>query len=552
MKKAITIVILSVFLLSFFLPIFPVNSTEYNWIDNNSFEDASRFIANGNFENGNVSWTFESICFVSDTEPHVGDYHCQLGDLGYGLYQSLTTNVSITDFISLNFYAKKTAGDTHRISYIISYENSSGTHSQIYDETLSEDYTYYSNDFSEILNLGGETSIIYKIEFNHAQGSTWIYLDEVELVVEGYGTGTGQTTIEADTEPWYSLWYSMYSENYIGLTNDYAYDGNYSAYLTWINQDRTNMISLYQRVNYMLTNNLTSISFYAKTDSDSNVIIEFQAFLSDGQSAIVNSLGTDLNSSSGWVNIEIPLWYINSNKLITRIGFRIIGGDYGDFTYIDYIEVNSSVSPTVGRRFYFYLIPETIPVSNQHVRASIDVKYKFYGFWYNESGVLADSGIYEVESDRGILSGTVSYGQFTFDITARDKINMQTTETFEITLDIDGYGIFTVNIYISWDFSPTVTPPPEGFDENEELTNDLVRWIIMFVVIFMPAILFAGGIYENNQRRGNIKINPIFGLIAGLVLSIGLGVYTSLIPPWILILMIVCVGILIASMVVSR
>ena len=46
-----------------------------------------------------------------------------------------------------------------------------------------------------------------------------------------------------------------------------------------------------------------------------------------------------------------------------------------------------------------------------------------------------------------------------------------------------------------------------------------------------------------------MNISPVFGIIAGLVLSVGLGVYTSLIPLWMLILMIIAVILLIVGLV---
>jgi hypothetical protein len=71
----------------------------------------------------------------------------------------------------------------------------------------------------------------------------------------------------------------------------------------------------------------------------------------------------------------------------------------------------------------------------------------------------------------------------------------------------------------------------------------------MFCVIFIPAILLAGGIYENNQSEDSIYISPVYGLIAGLVLSVGIGVYTALIPIWMLILMIIAIAIIFVGMV---
>jgi len=85
-------------------------------------------------------------------------------------------------------------------------------------------------------------------------------------------------------------------------------------------------------------------------------------------------------------------------------------------------------------------------------------------------------------------------------------------------------------------------------EETEEKTNNLVDWIVMFIVIFMPALLFAGALYEGN-KEGGMNISPVFGIIAGLVLSVGLGVYTSLIPLWMLILMIIAVILLIVGLV---
>lgn len=127
-----------------------------------------------------------------------------------------------------------------------------------------------------------------------------------------------------------------------------------------------------------------------------------------------------------------------------------------------------------------------------------------------------------------------------------DDVSLTATQNYDVTPvnDEDHDGI--PDNYDTYDDEDWIDD--EEY-EQEELTDNLINWIAIFMVIFLPAILFAGGIYENNQQPDAMHISPIFGLIAGLVLSVGIGVYTEIVPLWILLLIIVAIAILVTGMI---
>lgn len=562
MKKKI-IILLSVFCLSLILFHYPIDvKADYNWIENNSFEDGISgslyydMIPNG-FQNISDGWDYtESTPYESINT--FDSYATNMSSTdGYTMqhftFTDLPDNVVTIDNVSFVFNGYSSDGASGVEFYAYNFSTSNwDTINDYY--TLSAVPTNYTISITFITGISEYNIENFILKITRQNGGGTVYIDAVTLKVGYSSSGTGQTDITAETEPWFTYWYVDYTEDYLGITDSESYDGDYSCYITRMNQDRTAMLNVWQDVNWLLTDNVTALTLYAKTDSTENVKIRYYAMYSDGVSAIATSTES-LNSTTGWTYIEFPLFYINTNKLIIRIGFDIATGDYGDYTYLDLITLNATTQPATEGRFSFYTLPETTFINNRHIGASVLVDYVFYGYWYNGTGDLADSGTFSVTSERGTESGTISYGQFNFDIVARGESEQYETETLTITLNIDGQGIFIIRILVSWNYIPTIpadaTPAPTDSGDYET-ANNLIDWIVMFIVIFLPSLLFAGGIYENNQQPDSMHISPIFGLIAGLVLSIGISVYTSLVDLWILILMIVAVVVLIVGMVVNH
>ena len=140
-------------------------------------------------------------------------------------------------------------------------------------------------------------------------------------------------------------------------------------------------------------------------------------------------------------------------------------------------------------------------------------------------------------------TGSFSSGTFSVSLTERTNTVAETIEDeIVIIIELDTETI-EVELSAQWRYVAS-----EGQDEEQRAEN-IINWVAMFMVIFLPALLFAGGIYENNQQPDSMHISPIFGIIAGLCLSIGIGVYTSLVPLWMLILIIISIVVLIVGMV---
>lgn len=491
----------------------PVHATDYNWLENEGFEDATRIIANGNFELGNQSWTIEhsSTDGALDDYPYEGNYYMRLGDLGNGIYQTLENNVTIANITDISFFAEKSSASSS-ITYItISWENDTGLHSTTDTFALTEDYDLYFFDLDSIDDDGN--GWIYYIYVYYGGGNGYQRIDNIVFYIEGIGITNGQTDIDDETEPWKSNWELVGGEDgYIGITSDEANNGYYSGYLTYSTSSYNEQMEIIQDINYLLVDNFTGISVYIKTDSASNIAVKCSLQYSD-LTVEVDILNTEVNSTSGWVLCNFTD-YSGTGKSIISVHFNVYGGDYGDRTYFDDIELNAEIESTTGSLFEWYMIPEVEKSSSYSCLAYIETNYVFYGTFYNGTGYAEDSGTFSVTHDLGTVSGTISYGQFNFDIVARGTTYENKAEYFTITLSIDEKGSYVFKIRISWtDIYTDYEGDEDEMEQRQQEENiNFIYWLIYFIFLIVPAISFASALKSKDQ-------DPIIGGVCGLLLS---------------------------------
>lgn len=562
-KKIITISFLTVFLISMIIPHL-INSvradTEYNWIENSDFEDGVIFdnlIYDNSFEFGGYGdgvedWGLVGFGYIEENNPRTLDWACYVhASQDGGAWQNLTEPTLGSEIQTFRFFIDKYGGATgYSFKVIMTYN----------DTTTDTYYASKSESGYEEFNIQDEiddSKYLYKITFQRDLDhsiTTAIWLDDVYIGV--YSLGSGQNDIDETTSPWYSPWENFGADSYIGITTDEAYNGTHSAYQTYPNSPYKNNMYMQESINFLLVDNITSVGCWAKTDSTSNVTIRCTLTFSDWTTEAHHSTSTPFNATNGWTNLNFT--FTTNGKLVIKFVLSVIDSDYGDRTYFDLVYLYATTPPTTGERFSWYTFPamEYIEYNPLYARAIIGQTYKFFGTLKDNDGNPTDSGTFSVKHDLGTTTGTVSSGQFDFTIAKRGYNYQNVWESFTIILDVDS-GIFEFEISVYWlisldDDYYTATPTPSSSSIYSQQSSELVGWLIMFLIIFLPALLFAGGIYENNQRNDSMYISPVFGIIAGLFLSVGLGVFTGLVPLWLLIVVIGAVVVLIVAMIYPK
>lgn len=560
-KKTLTITFLLILILGLILP-FTVKQvkadTEYNWIQNYDFEDGSVFnnlIYDSSFEFGGYGdgvgdWGIVGFGYIETDNPRTLSYCIDIhSSESGGAWQNLTEPTLTDDIETLRLFVDKAGGSTgFSVSVSCSYNDT--TSDIFYCEKDSSGYEEF--DFADDLTSG---KYMYKVTISRDIGhsvTAECWVDDV--YIGDFGLGTGQNDIDETTYPWYSPWENFGYDSYIGITTDEHYNGTHSAYQIYPNSPYKNNMYMQESINFLLVDNITSVGCWVMTDSTTNVTIRCTLTFSDWTTEAHHSTNTPFNVTNGWTNLNFT--FTTTGKLVIKFVLSVISGDYGDRTYFDMVYLYATSQPTTGQRFTWYTIPDMTHLDYNPLYAwgTIGQNYQFHGIFNDAEGNPTDSGTFTVAHDMGGTSGTVSSGEFSFAIAKRGYSYNGIWEDFNIVLNIDDTGIFEFEISVLWgiDFEDDyyyTTPTPSPYSPYAGVTGDLINWILMFMIIFLPALLFAGGIYENNQKDGAMYISPVFGLIAGLTLSVGLGIFTGLIPMWLLIVIIIAVVLLIVGMI---
>lgn len=536
-----------VLFLSFLIIVHPVKADiGYNFVDNYGFEDinsgGSAYIdlpVTG-FQNFTDSgWTefgdFPYIELFDNGTSRLsssGESEQTINNFGF---ENLPSNVASVDNITLIHRCKSDESGARLAFYIATLDD----YPVWYTVTDNFVGSYYVNVSFNIVSYTTTSkdninSLLLKIN----RTTTGIYggggyIDAVCLHVGVQLSGSGQTVVTETSSPWYV-------DSIIGFDGEITTDDFYEGSVSYksVNSEYIGITQYFPYGYY--GDNITEVSLYAKSGANSQVKVGISYA---GYYTLTNT--QDLVGDSSWHKIEFELGYIiKSGRIIDGIEINVIGDTTA--TYIDNIVVNSTVS-TDFKAFEWSITPTPKTVERESFVGYQNIEYHFTGYKYDFNGDLSENGTVSISSNyMTTQTEDVINGTFSFDISARTGIG-DIEERLDITITTDS-GVFTISIFGTYLGDTSVTPY-NGEGEQEERSNNVIDWIIMFIVIFLPAILLASALYENNKQPDSMHIPPIFGLMAGLILSVGVGAYTGLLDLWILILMIVAVVILFVGMI---
>lgn len=93
----------------------------------------------------------------------------------------------------------------------------------------------------------------------------------------------------------------------------------------------------------------------------------------------------------------------------------------------------------------------------------------------------------------------------------------------QVQVDAHDAGTYAPSVYFNYDEDEDEEPPTSG-DDLSEITD----FLIVFLVLFFPALTLGGALASNNQTA---SLAPM-GFITGLVIGAVMGVIAGLIPSW--------------------
>lgn len=536
MNKIKSILLIVCVIVGFFsiLNIESGNATSlYNWLLSPSFELTENIFEDSSFETelyevgvlyGNVSST-STTDFLTPI-PRTGTASLRFWGTGKYMTYVFTSDQPLGVFFEV-FSAYFWASQASYISIKWGYTDDT-TDLDTNAFTLVGDSSYNER---QILDYSTPNPIKYVENVTITLStSTTIWMDDVILNVAGMGSG-GQTLDESgmldlNTEPWYSA----QNHNYCGITTSTSYTGNASAFMGFEDYNA----KLIQNIDYLDSDTVYYITIYVKINMD--VAITCRLIYSDGTSSSQSKNGSSIGS---WeLMVFSGSTFLKENKYILEIQFTLFN-EIDSTVLFDDAGLWSTLE--IGQqKFEYHFSPNPIEEFgyNQYYMYQ-GITYSLIGTIYDDSGEKTYNGTYQIISSYPILEGTVTLGEFSATFVKRSGTG-NFSESIGVTIITDEVFVQTITIY--WIYQGG------GGGGDEERASNLLDWIVMFMVMFLPAILLGSAIYENNRESDSMHIPPIYGVIAGLIMSIGIGVFTGLVPLWILILTIIAIVILILGM----
>jgi len=408
-----------------------------------------------------------------------------------------------------------------------------------------EGYINYFEDYSAESNIFNSG-----VQYGNFSGTATFSLADPYIGLRHFYVQSGQT-----------LWYNL-TEPIIGadIINCSFYDYNVAGA-----NDKT--ISIYYTDYTVDTYTDTYHASYTYVSilgsiNDAKYVTAFKIIQTvSGGSYFDNFILYDIDDDAqDYVTFNTKPWY--EPRVWSVDTFQVIStaqAYYGNRSYHDFI--------ATGNEGYDY--QGGVPLTQSFYGLDSDLVHDFRLYAMTDNEI--DLTVMFLYSDETYSADTKyinasSWTLYVFDVAVPDKtvvgfrIIPYSLGTYTVNLWLDGISLTATQIFDATEVTDSdhdgIPDEYDTFDdeewideeEEEEQVTNLVDWIVMFCVIFLPALLFSGGIYENNQQPDSMHISPIFGLVAGLILSVGLGFYTGLVPLWILVLMIVSVTILIVGM----
>lgn len=568
MKKQLIVLLFAICLVStIFIKIPDAKAISYyNWIMGSEMESTTNRIEDGGFESGDWNsgvlygnWSVDaSPATIQESYVHDGVYAVQTHYTGNQVFwYNFTDSILGSDIVAFSFWV-----------YGISYGNAGGYvrvyySDGSYDDSVNidppNDETWLQIDLVSQDFVNGAKYVVALYCYMSASDN-WAW-DDFFLGIEDMFS---QDQYDFDTFPWRTTGIAQYWQqigywdagwfsyipffpfdtmpvggyvdvDMIGHNLVWGRNSNGSGYIGY-DESTAQFI---QDIGYLDSDSVHYVDLWAYSASEDSVAVKVNLIYAD---RTFDSKSVNITVGAGvWEHLNFGGSWIDDNKYIVQIQIQL-ANYYGAYVNIDDVGIWSSL-PANSYRFTYTLSPSAISQSPIGFNAYQGQTYTFTGYLWDINNELTENGTVTVSHSKGMTTATLSSGIFSFSIVPRTGTG-DFTEQMGISVN-NGDTVEYYELTINWIY---VSGAGDG-DRDEERTTNLIDWLVMFMVIFLPALLFAGGIYENNQQPDSMHISPMFGLIAGLVLSVGIGVYTALVPLWMLILMIIAVVLLFVGIV---
>lgn len=512
-------ILIAVILISGFF-IANVHATNYEKIKNPSFETSTiNYIEDSGFESNAFNsglvygnWTEidnmgNYVQFYTIT-PHSGTY-CMFNN-----YAGSPNNASISyvfntnyrfngsDFIDLTFYIKPMdAGDDYRFAWGYT-DNTIDAYINV--STASGGWIYQS-----ITTLGYQpnaSKIIANFTMDAWNYPAAIAIDDFTLTLNF--VSDGQTSILTGITGEYSYPWYAYGLSGWYINNSVALTGNKSASIIGVMAQSSELRQ--SSFGYLYSNNISSISLYAKTDT-SQAKVRVYLHYSDGSQSYEEHTITN-----SWIQYTFNN-AILSGKIVSSIGIYILpityfsGSDNYAYSYIDVVSMISTQEKSI---FDWTLNPEPISRTNSTFIAYQRQSYSFLGYIFDSNGSLTQNGTFIATTQKGTLNGLMTNGYFIFNLAERVGVGTY-DENINIQI-ITGNDSMNFLIVATWDF---VSGQPQEQTPNEQKSNEFINAfpiVLIFALFTIPATYYLG----------------IAGFIGGLNVSALVCVWGGLAPTW--------------------
>jgi hypothetical protein len=202
----------------------------------------------------------------------------------------------------------------------------------------------------------------------------------------------------------------------------------------------------------------------------------------------------------------------------------------------DYHRTGSYSALTEGWPFYSYInqtLAEPIPWANISepifvwstycISGEADFRAAIRdtnGVWYWTGIMVAPNNWNNWAMSKGYMAG--SYPALTGK--SIDAISLYNTEPVAL------YYIAFDDVHLYSDLVPPSTPTPYIPSEYDSwYSNVIVSYMVMFIFVFVPPMILS-------FEFARYKADPIIGFLGGLVLTVGIGYMTGLLPVWFIFL----------------
>lgn len=487
----------------------------YNWIQNYGFESGANFIDDSGFESGLFdkgvqygNWSTigtNASILTTSSYVHSGVYGLYISTNGFAWY-NLTNQILGNNIVQFSFWTHGSAS-TYILTVRFYYSDLSTNSVNV--NILS---SWQMQNITSSID-GAKYLIAFKLEYNNLVCGA----DDFQLIVGGVDS---QQVIDWNSSPWFRGG----EENSILLELNplYGYNSNSSVAIA---SDAWNW-GIIQNINYLDSDTIHFIDLYAISDGGSYGI-KINLIYSDRtwSSKIVNSTGT-----TEWQHY-IFSGFVTPNRYVVQIQI-LMSFQHTGVINIDDVGLWSSLQSDKAR-FTWTTLP--LPINSTGFIANLyqSVSYTFYGKLYDINGELTEDGSFSVSYLGGSKSGSVTNGLFNFVMPTRETASYF-SEEFLIQINL-GTEELQFEITINWEYSATIANPDEnqGVLPNTNIpVTVFISFLLLFFIVAVPSLVF--GFY-----CGQHNVNPLFGFVAMFNIMSMIGVISTLLNLWTLLIMII-------------